>query len=160
MFIPPAAFEFEYFASLAAIAMTGVILLVGWFTRTLAVVWLALTLGLIWSVVIGIAVAYQIDGGSELEMMDIVMFRLLAGVQAILMGVTIWISIKLWRRRPIVTPSASSPFQPPQPPAYDHDWILSLLQSHLSKSDERLAISSCRSENTTAAPSTENSRNP
>lgn len=132
--------EIELIASCAAVAMTAVILLIGWLTRTLAVVWLAIGLGLLWSLAIAAVLAYRSDGGKELEMIAIVLFRLVAGVEAILIAVAIWASVKLWRRRPVAPAAPQEPARLPQQPTYDHDWILSLLQSRIAKSGERIAM--------------------
>lgn len=135
----PATFDFEFAASIAAITLTGVILLIGWLTRTLAVVWLSVALGVLWSLAIAVGIAYRLDGGKTLEQLDIVVFRLLAAMEVVLWGVAVWISIKLWQRRLSAPSQVENPVPPSPEPGYDRDWLLSLLQSRVADSSERVA---------------------
>lgn len=134
-----ATFEFEFAAGIATIAITGIILLVGWLTRTPAVAWLSIALGLFWSLAIGVFVAYRIDSGEELEGLDIAALRLVAGVEAILMFISVWVLIRLRKQRPVVSSAVPTVAHQPMQPEYDRNWLLSLLQSRVAESCERVA---------------------
>lgn len=150
---------FDFFACALVLGMIAVVLLVGWFTRTTAVVWVAVFLLCLAGAVLGIWLAYRFDGLEDPITPGIAVLRLIAGAAVVLLVVAVWALVKLMRRGIAVRPTDTSIVVPSKPleEQYDREWLLSLLQKR--RTPAQVEVAKARPSDAAAPHVFENSEN-
>lgn len=147
MFFADSEFVPVYCGAIAVLAISLVVLLIAWMTRTAAVAAIAVGLSLVGGAVLAVAGFYVADTAGPLDLLDVVLMRMFSIAYAGLLVIGVLVSLRCWQaeRRRLVTLSPKSGGPPVSVEAYNQRWVLSLLQQNARRNAEKVAMSAAAS---------------